>query len=212
MAKNANHGLKNRHVSIVAASGGGKSQLGRNDVVPKTGARCIFWDVDEDHKANRYSNRGEFLRALKSASGTGKPFKIAWVGDDDEKTFAWFCEVVWAVLDGRRDTWVVLEEMADQNMGQTMPPWLKKLIVRGRKYGAIVVTTTQRCQEVPKALITQPKRRFYGQHFEQDAAYMQRLTRIKAEEFESLPALSFFERGEGSETRIFRTKYVEYHP
>lgn len=212
MARNPDHSKGNRHVAIVAASGGGKSQLSRNDIVPKRGARVVFWDIDQDHKANRYSNRGEFLKALKSADASGKPFRIAWVGDDDEKTFAWFCEVCWALLDGRHDTWIVLEEMADQNMGQTMPPWLKKLNVRGRKYGGILVITTQRCQEVPKALITQPKRRYYGQHFEQDAAYMHRLTRIPMDDFESLEPLTFFHRGEGKGTTIHRTKYVEYHP
>lgn len=212
MAKNPNHGLENRHVSVVAQSGGGKSQLMRNDIVPKQGQRVLLWDVDFDHKATRFDDWGKFMKALNSAHKSGKPFRIAWVGEDSPTVFARFCDAAWRILDGSKDTWIVLEEMADLNMKEDPPEFLRKLLTRGRKYGAIVVVTTQRCQMVPKMLITQPKNRYYGQHEEQDAAYMERLTRIKAEEYEKLEPLTFFRRGGGKGTTTFTTKYRKYTP
>lgn len=212
MAKNPNPKRPNKHVSIVAASGGGKSQVARNDVIPKSGIRALIWDVDHDHKCSRYSEWPAFFAAVKSAVKSGKPFRIGWSGDDSPEVFEKFCRTAWATLDGSVETWVICEEMADQGMGQKMPEYLRKLMVRGRKYGAVMVFTTQRCQEVPKALITQPSTRYYGLHEEQDAVYMERLTRIKAEEFEALEPLTFFKRGKGQPTAIHRTKYRDFTP
>lgn len=134
------------------------------------------------------------MRALAAADRDGKPYRVGWSGDDSPETFMWFCECVWRLLDGSHETYVILEEMADQGMGQKLPPWLRKLIVRGRKYGAILFITTQRCQEIPKALITQPGYRYIGLHEDHDARYMYRATGIKSEELEALPPLTFFKK------------------
>ena len=42
--------------------------------------------------------------------------------------------------------------------------------------------------------------------------YMERLTRIKAEEFEALEPLTFFKRGGQKGTTIHRTKYRDFTP
>jgi len=209
VAKNPQTNLQNRHCFIGAKTGGGKSQLLRNDLLPGRGVRALFWDVDTDHNATRFADRGAFLAALKSADGSGKPFRIAWTGEDDAETFHWFCRVAWAVLDGSRLTYIVCEEMADQGMGQRLPAFFRKLIVRGRKYGAIVLTTTQRCQEVPKALITQAANRYIGIHEDQDARYLERAVGIKAAEIEALEPLSFYHKGPQGVV-IIRTKYKEF--
>lgn len=211
MARNPNHDRANKHCFVAAKTGGGKSQLMRNDIIPRQGVRALFWDPDSDHYCTGYTEKGAFLKALKSADASGKPFRIGWRGDDDPDTFEWFCQVAWAVLDGDRETWVVCEEMADLGMGQKMPDFFRKLMVRGRKYGAIVVTTTQRCQEVPKALITQPANRYIGLHEDQDARYLERATGLKAGEIEVLQPLTFWHKGPDGISQI-RTKYRKFSP
>jgi len=173
--------------------------------------RALFWDIDTDHKCHRYTEKGAFIQALKSADASGKPFRIGWSGDDDAETFHWFCRAAWAILDGGRDTWIVCEEMADQGMGQKLPQFFRKLMVRGRKYGAVVISTTQRCQEVPKALITQSANRYIGLHEDQDARYLQKAVGIKSEEIEALKPLTFFHKGPDG-LRKFATKYRKFTP
>lgn len=211
MAKNPNSERSNRHCFVAAKTGGGKSQLMRNELIPSRGARVLLWDVDTDHKCNRYTEKGAFLQALKAADQSGKPFRIGWSGEDTPTMFEWWCRAAWAVLDGNRETWIVCEEMADLGMGQKMPDFFRKLIVRGRKYGAIVVTTTQRCQEVPKALITQPANRYIGLHEDQDARYLERATGLKASDIEALSPLNFIHKGPDGTARI-RTKYRKFTP
>jgi len=209
MAINENSELENLHCFVGAKTGGGKSQYMRNELVPAQGIRAIFWDVDKDHKCTRFTQKGPFVRALAAADKSGKPYRIGWSGDDDEKTFQWFCEVAWRLLNGNHKTHIILEEMADQGMGQKLPPFLRKLIVRGRKYGAVVYVTTQRCQEVPKALITQPGYRYIGLHEDHDARYMYRATGIKADDLEALRPLHFYEKGPDG-VRLVSTKYRKF--
>lgn len=211
MAKNPAPNLPNRHVFVAAKSGGGKSQAMRNRIVPKTGIRALFWDVDHDHNCKRYTDKGAFMRAVKSADKSGKPFRIGWSGDDSQETFEWFCNVAWAILDGKRITWVVSEELADLDMGQKTPPFLKKLLVRGRKYGCVFAGTTQRCQEVPKLLITQPAIRYIGLHEDHDARYLERATGIKSEAIEALEELEFWVK-ESKTVEKTRIKYQEFTP
>lgn len=211
MAKNPNTSLHNRHCFIGAKTGGGKSQLLRNDILPGRGVRALFWDVDTDHKCHRYTEKGAFLAALKSADSSGQPFRIGWSGDDDQETFQWFCRAAWAVLDGNRETWIVFEEMADQGMGQKLPAFFRKLMVRGRKYGAICISTTQRCQEVPKALITQSANRYIGLHEDQDARYLQKAVGIPASDIEALKPLNFYHKGPEGLAKI-ATRYRKFTP
>lgn len=209
MAKNEDSSLPLRHVFVTAKTGGGKSQIMRNDVVPRTGIRAFFWDVDNDHYCTRFSNKGAFLKAVKSAIGSGKPFRIGWNGDDDQETFTWFCEVVWRCLDGDYDTYIVLEELADLEMGQKTLPGLGKLLKRGRKYGGIVVSNTQRIQEVPKGLITQSKQVFIGKQSAHDAKYLERILGIPCSDIENMKELSFWTKPD-EHWVLHQTKYKAY--
>ncbi|MFL1484903.1 hypothetical protein [Marinobacter sp. LN3S78] len=211
MARNPSPERQNEHVFIAAKTGGGKSQLTRNNVVPGRGIRALIWDVDMDHKCQRFTDRGAFMRAVNKADKSGKPFKIGWSGDDSQETFIWFCEVAWAILDGHRETWVICEEMADLELGQRMPQFFGKLMKRGRKYGAKLVMTTQRCQEVPKAMITQPRTRFIGLHEDQDARYLERAVGISKEEIETLKPLQFWRKDDQGRA-LFETKYRAFKP
>lgn len=209
MARNPDTKRENRHCWIGAKTGGGKSQILRNELLPARGVRALFWDIDTDHKCTRFTDRGQFLKALKAADKSGKPYRIGWSGEDDSETFEWFCRSVWAVLDGQHETYVVCEEMADQGMGQRLPQYLRKIMVRGRKYGAILITTTQRCQEVPKALITQAANRYIGLHEDQDAHYLQKAVGIKSPDIEALKPLTFWHKGPDGVQKV-ATKYREF--
>lgn len=209
MAVNEDSSLPLRHVFVTAKTGGGKSQIMRNDIVPRSGIRAFFWDVDNDHYCTRFDNKGKFLKAVKTAISSGKPFRIGWNGEDDQDTFTWFCEVVWRVLDGDNDTYVVLEELADLEMGQRTLSGLGKLMKRGRKYGAVVISNTQRVQEIPKALITQSKDVYIGKQSAHDAKYLERVLGINAANIENLKELSFYTKPENT-WLLVKTKYKKY--
>ena len=210
MARNEDTSLPNRHVFVSAKTGGGKSQAMRNVVVPKSGIRAMFWDPDKDHYCNRFDNKGHYLKALSAAIASGKPFRIGWSGDDDQETFEWFCQAAWKVLDGDFDTWVVMEEMADMNLGQKLPPFFGKLLKRGRKYGGIIVTNSQRVQDVPKALITQSAVTYLGQQENHDAKYLERITGIPARTLENLQPLQFMKKTGGEVVQV-KVPYVAYN-
>lgn len=209
MAKNEDSSLPLRSVFVTAKTGGGKSQIMRNDIIPKSGIRAFFWDVDKDHNCTRFDNKGLFLKATKAAIDSGKPFRIGWSGEDSQEVFVWFCEVVRRCLDGDHDTWIVLEELADLEMGQKTLQGLGFLLKRGRKYGAIVVSNTQRVQEVPKALITQSKTVYIGLQEAHDAKYLERVLGIPAKNIENLQELSFYTKKD-KEWQIVKTKYKAY--
>lgn len=209
MAVNEDSSLPLRHVFVTAKTGGGKSQIMRNDIVPRQGVRAFFWDVDNDHFCTRFDNKGAFLKAVKAAISSGKPFRLGWNGEDSQEVFAWFCEVVWRCLDGDFDTYIVLEELADLEMGQRTLSGLGKLLKRGRKYGGIVVSNTQRIQEVPKGLITQAKTAYIGKQSAHDAKYLERILGINAQSIENLKPLNFYTKPD--ETWVLtKTKYKPY--
>lgn len=209
MARNEDSSLELRHVFVSAKTGGGKSQCMRNVVIPRQGIRGVFWDVDKDHYCTRYTDKIAFMKALNSAAKSKKPFRIGWAGEDDHETFVWFVDKVWKILDGDFDTWIILEEMADLEMGQRPLPGLGKLQKRARKYGGILVSNSQRVQEIPKSLITQSREIYIGQQEAHDAKYLERIIGISARELEALQPLEFFKKKDGVWTKT-KIKYKPY--
>ncbi len=204
MAINEDTSLSNRHTCVTAATGGGKSQC-MYDIIPANGVRAVFWDVDKDHDCLRFTDKRRFLKALNSANKSGKPFRVGWSGDDDQETFLWWCSAVWAVLDGRKDTYVVVEEAADLELGAGKAPLqFGRIIRRGRKYGAILVTCTQRCQEIPKQLLTQSAIVFVGLQAQHDAKYLAKMFPIDPETLPRTEPLQFYriEKGGGSKVKV----------
>lgn len=204
MAINEDTSLTNRHTCVSAASGGGKSQA-MYDIIPAKGIRAVFWDVDKDHDCLRFTDKKQFLLALSKAHKSGKPFRVGWSGDDDQDTFLWWCNAVWAVLDGRKDTYVVVEEAADLELGAGKAPLeFGRIIRRGRKYGAILVTCTQRCQEIPKQLLTQSSVVYIGVQAKHDANYLARMFPIDPDALPKVEPLHFYriEKGEVSQVKV----------
>lgn len=178
MAINKNTEWKNENTLILAATGGGKSQM-MNQIpgIPYRGARCIFWDPEPDHRARHFSTRNEFISALKQAIkwADQKPetrgYRIAYKIPDTmpktlwNKEFEWWCSVVWAVLDGRYRTNIFCEEMSSVSLGAgPASPYHGLLMERCRKYGGRFIGSTQRSQKIPKDCFDACDIQYIGKH------------------------------------------------
>ena len=207
MAINPNPSLPNRNTCYVAMSGFGKSQA-LKQTVPTTGVRHILWDVDDDHRGSHYDDRREFITALKRGVNSGKGFRIAWNGAVDVATFEWWCGVCWAVLDGRKLTYLTIEELADvsETSGKASPMW-GQLNRKCRKYGGILNWTTQRSQEVSKTAYTQAAIKYIG--YPNDGANLKQLSElvgVSDAELKALQPLEFYRR-EHINTEKVKFKY-----
>lgn len=146
----------NCHTFIAMRSGGGKSVFMRKfGLIPEKGARCAFWDIDRDHRCHHFRDKKEFLKALAKANRSGKGFRVGWAGDNERATFELYLKSVWAILNGEFATYIPIEELADCSNTSGAAKGIEKTIMnRARKYGGIVIASTQRPQEVSKTVFT----------------------------------------------------------
>lgn len=155
MPKNANTAHRNEHAGFMGTSGCGKSSALRV-LLPRSNARVVLWDIDRDHRAHHCDSMVTFIRELKRANRSGKPFRLAYSGNATPLMFAIWCRAVWAILDGAKITYCVVEELADveASAGKACAEW-GTLLRRGRKYGARVIWVTQRPSEISKTAVSQ---------------------------------------------------------
>ena len=144
MARNENVAHPNGHTFYLSMTGGGKSTaLKANPDIPKRGGRALIYDPDLDHWALHTHTLADFLRHVRAAARSGKPYRIAYTGrqDDQKETvdnFERFCKIVWAVLDGTpgKEVDVIIEELADVSPGAGRATVeFGRLLRRSRKYG-----------------------------------------------------------------------------
>lgn len=155
MATNEDNSLPNRHTLYMATSGGCKSQaMGLNPEV-KEAQRVIFWDPHNVYKAKHYSSLVTFAKELKKATAKDK-FRIAYHGKISSEIFNEFCRLVWSVADGRKITYVCIDETAEvtDSIGKDKTP-LGEMARGGRKYGLRVHVTAIRSAEIPKTIYSQ---------------------------------------------------------
>ena len=155
MAIKENPSLPNRHTGYLATSGYGKSQaLKQNSAIPRRGARVLLWDPGRDHKANQFTDRAAYARAVTAGMRSGKGFRLAWVGVQDVETFEWFCQLVWLCANGQRMLYVLIEELAAvQPSAGRAPPNFAVLCNQSRKFGVVLHWTTQRAPEISQTVI-----------------------------------------------------------
>lgn len=193
-------GHPNRHTLIIGCSGSGKSQfLVGGKLVPEgQGVRLIMWDDVGRLKGNYYRTRAGFLKALRAALVKGGGFRIGYGGPQTPEEFEWWCSVCWAILDGKKTTYMVAEELAavSPNAGRA-PPMAGMLLNQSRKYGGIFIGTTQRPEEVSKTYFTQAGIKVIGQ---QNSPAMVRKAAtwagVTEQQIRDLQPLSFY-RNEG---------------
>ncbi len=207
MAINPNPSLQNRNTCYIAMSGFGKSQ-GLKNTVPTAGVRCVMWDPDDDHKGQHFDDRGEFIRALKAGCNSKKGFRIGFNGEVTVEAFEWWCNAVWHILDGKKTTYIVVEELADvsETSGKATPYW-GQLNRKCRKYGGVLNWTTQRSQEVSKTAYSQAAIKYIG--YPNDGANLKQLSQmvqVTEAELKGLQPLEFYRR-EHIDTKKVKFKY-----
>ncbi len=130
----------------------GKSQtLKRKGGIPKRSSRVVFWDNNKDHDAHRFDKMSGFFDALDRANKSGKGFRIAYTGEASPDLFEDWAEGVWDILDGRKTTHLVVEEYSDCCTGPGLlsikkEKYHRRLWTQSRKYGGILLATSQRPQ------------------------------------------------------------------
>lgn len=162
---NPNPRWANEHTLYLGCSGSGKSQaLEQNASVPKAGGNVILWDQAGDHAGFHYTSRDAFLRAVIRGVQAGRGFRIAFAGNATVENYEWWCEVVWSVLDGRRRTWAVVEELAAvcPSSGRATPN-AGILLNQGRKFGLVFHGASPKPQEVAKTYYDNCNIKFIGQ-------------------------------------------------
>lgn len=210
MASNPNPALPNKNTCYLAASGFGKSQaLRQNPAIPKGSARVLLWDIDHDHPAKHFDSRADFLEALLLFEKAGRGYRLAFSGDPSIVNFEWWCGVVWRVLDGRKKTHVLIEELADvsQTIGRASPRW-GELIRRGRKYGMVLHWTSQRSAEVSKTAFTQCPIKYIGQPDEgADLKRMAEMAQVPDDKLQALNPLEFYIKETAKAARFKKFNY-----
>lgn len=176
---NPNTSHPNRHTLFLGGTGTGKSQALRQcPEIPAKGARVILWDNNGDHAGLHTENKKQFIRLLKTGisqhASTGKGFRVAYAGYDHDD-FEWFCNVVWAVLDGDHLTYVIGEELSQvcKHPGKASPN-AARLLNQGRKFGLVFHGVSQKPQEISKTFFDQCDRKYIGCFRGDNAAKMAR--------------------------------------
>ncbi|AYM04228.1 hypothetical protein D8911_14590 (plasmid) [Levilactobacillus brevis] len=156
MATNPDPSLPNRNTIYLARSGQGKSQaVKQNPEIPKQGARVLIFDPNYDHKAHRYTTQKAVAAAVLRAVQSGRGFRIAYspaFQNEDEHEF--FCRLVWAVLDGRKITYFIDEELTGSGTrsGAAAPEHMR-LLNQGRKFGLRYHAVAQKPEETSKTVM-----------------------------------------------------------
>lgn len=213
MAKSPNPKLSNEHTLYLGKSGSGKSQaLKQNAAIPSHGVRCLLWDCSHDHEKGTtyYNQKNAFIDAVSRAIKSGKGFRIGWDGDSSPDAFEWFAGVVWAVLDGGKITYVIIEELARcvETVGRAAPN-LRKLYNEGRKYGARIHAVTQRPQEIPKTVYDQAERFVVGMQKGPNIRRFAELLDKDPEDIKILKPLEFWylDESSGKDAEFLKLKY-----
>lgn len=212
LAINQNTQHPNRNTLYLARSGGGKSQaMAQNPEIPKSGARVLLWDLSHDHKAVHIDNRVAYVRAVQKALASGKGFRLAYSGNGGPENFEWWCQVVWAALDGDYLTYVLVEELSAvcASVAKASPN-AAVLLNQMRKYGGVFHGTSQKPQEISKTFYDQCEILHIGK---QRGALVKKFARdlgIAEAEIEALNELEFWRldpKKNGGNPEKYRLKY-----
>lgn len=177
MPINPNENHKNRHTLAIGISGSGKTYFLQNHPwLKKSGVRLIIWDPYETHKVSYAKTFKQFGRNLAGAISSGRGFKIGLSVNPTLANFEQFCRMVWTAADGNKETFVIVEELADVAKSGKASPFWGQMVRIGRKFGLVLMPVTQRPQEVDKTIFTQISRVWVGLVSPYDHDYVEKST------------------------------------
>lgn len=200
---NPNNELKNGHVFAVGMSGSGKTSAAKKLFIKPPDQVAIF-DPMGDYSgklAGRvvrgYSNIKDFAVALIAGRKTKQGFKIAYqpTHETDHKDFDKFCQVIWAVGNGKhpKPLKIICEEVAEhsQSAGKANG-YHGKLLRLGRKFNLHTINLFQRGQEVSKTIIDNCQRAcLMMQKTKASAFYLEKMTGVSAVDIDQLKPLEY---------------------
>ena len=190
---NPNTSHKNRHTLYLGGSGCGKSQaVISNPEIPCKG-RIFLWDCSADHSGIHTESRRKFLILIKK-NIYKKAFRLAYCGNTPEE-FDWLCRVIWACLDGRYNTFFIVEELSHVCSSiAKATPHAARLLNQGRKYGLVFHGVSQKPQEISKTYFDQCERKYIGRFRGANAKRMASFLcgAVTAEDVEALKPLQFY--------------------
>jgi hypothetical protein len=193
MAVNPDTKHDNKHSIYIGCSGSGKTQALKQNPHLKKAKRVLLWDIDSDHNAVRFENRATFARAVASALKSGKGFKLAYSGADAVKNFEWFCRLSWLAMDGKKQTVIVVEELADVSPSVAKAtPEFGRILRKSRKFGGVLLMTSQRGQEIPKTAYNQVSVTYVGQQKGGDIAKVAKDLGLSIDAIAGLQKLNFW--------------------
>lgn len=195
--KNPRPERPNKGCLYLAKPGGGKSQaMKQNPYLPKSGVRTLL--IDPAHDQNLpgtvyISDRAEYARHVAKAVARGAGFRLAYDGPRSPEIAEWWFQVAWAIADGRRDTYLLIEELARicPNPGEA-PYWHNLTLEEGRKYGLIYHATSQRPQSITKTAYHNVNNYLIGVQHQSNAKTMAELADVDVNDIKSLQEMQFF--------------------
>lgn len=198
----------NKNTLYLGGSGCGKSQAVKHNKELLHAKRLILWDVNCDHAGIHTESRIKFLELLLNAIPKKAPFSIGFCGNDIDD-FEFFCSVVWSVLDGNCETYVIAEELSHvcKSSGKASVN-AARLLNQGRKYGLVFHGVSQKPQEISKTFYDQCERKYVGRFSGDNARKMARYLfgDVSERDVESLKNLEFL-YDSGQSEKIRRVKY-----
>lgn len=199
---NPDTSLPNRHLLAMGLTGSGKSQIIKNsDDVPPSGVRTVLFDPSRDHSkgTHYYNNRADFARALAAANASGRGFRVGYDGMRSPEIYDWWCECCIAILDGKKTTYMVSEELGavSKNAAQALPAH-KFLLTESRKYGGVYVGTTQFPARISKDVYDNVNTIYFGRQSMRLVNQFARDFGLPYDTLKSLPKLHFIRWSEGN--------------
>lgn len=194
MAINQNTKWPNRNTLYFGRTGSGKSQACKqNPEIPRSGARVLLWDPSHDHKAHHIDSKVTYANQVREALKSGKPFRLAYSGGVSPLDHEWWCDVVWAALDGNFQTFVLSEELSAVCLSiAKAAPSAARLINQGRKYGMVFHGITQKPQEISKTYFDMTEIFYVGQQRGDNVKKCAKLLGIGVDDIEKLEPLEFW--------------------
>lgn len=188
MAINPNNELSDDHWFVCGGTGSGKTSIIRKELKAWTFPCNVIWDPEQDHHAHHIMSISQYKRELIKAIASRKRFRLALTVEPTEENFLEWCDIVWRTADGKVQTGVYIEELADvTNAGKAVGPH-GQIMRKGRKYNLHSRSVSQRPQECPKTVISMCAYKWCGRLQNlQDTKVMAGHLGLKPEDLQSMP-------------------------